>query len=369
MHWKISRRVLVSLNQRAGSEFVGAFFWWFAAALLFVSTAWADQVTMKNGDRVTGSIIKQDGKTITIKTVNFGVVTAPWAQVASIQSEQAVTVVLKDGKTVAGTLATSEGKVSVASKGTTVEAAFGDVTAIRNAGEQKAYERLLKPSLLQLWAGTASVGWAGTNGNAKTLTFTAAFNAARTTNTDKTSVYFSLIKASALINGETANTAQAVRGGIGYDHNVSPRLFVNAFNNYEYDRFQDLDLRFVIGGGLGFHAVKGKRSTLDLPAGMAYSHARFSTPLTRNSAEAFWGDDYTLKLSGASTLSQSFRMFNNLSDTGQYRLNFDLSLATKIRKWLSWNLALSDRYLSDPVPGRKTNDWFYTTGLGVTFGQ
>jgi hypothetical protein len=62
-------------------------------------------------------------------------------------------------------------------------------------------------------------------------------------------------------------------------------------------------------------------------------------------------------------------MFNNLSDTGAYRVNADLSFVTKDRKWLSWNVALSDRYLSNPVPGRKTNDWLYTTGLGVTFGK
>jgi hypothetical protein len=44
---------------------------------------------------------------------------------------------------------------------------------------------------------------------------------------------------------------------------------VNVFNDYEYDRFQDLDLRFVIGGGLGFHAVKTETSKLDLPVSIA----------------------------------------------------------------------------------------------------
>lgn len=62
-------------------------------------------------------------------------------------------------------------------------------------------------------------------------------------------------------------------------------------------------------------------------------------------------------------------MFNNLSDRGAYRMNAALGIATKLNSWLSWNVALSDRYLSNPVPGRKTNDWFYTTGLGITFGK
>jgi len=171
------------------------------------------------------------------------------------------------------------------------------------------------------------------------------------------------------VNGKSSETAQAVRGGIGYDHNVSKRLFVNIFNDYEYDRFQNLDLRFVLGGGFGFHAVKTDRSELNLLGGLDYNHSKFSTPLTRNSAEFFWGDEYSYKLSGASSLVQSFRMFNNLSDTGTYRMNFDIGASTKIAKWLSWNVALSDRYLNHPAPGRKTNDFLYTTGVGVTFAR
>jgi putative salt-induced outer membrane protein YdiY len=340
-----------------------------APAGLFLGAAWADQVVMKNGDRITGTIVKQDGKTITVKTAHFGVVTAPWDQVASIQSDQPVNVVLKDGTALVGRVTPSEGKEQITTADTKLDVSPADFAAIRDPDEQKAYERFLHPGLLQLWSGSGSLGWAGTNGNAKTLTFTTSANAARQTNNDKTSVSFNLIKASALINGVSASTAQAVRAGIEHDHNVSPRLFVNVFNNWEYDKFQDLDLRFVIGGGFGYQAVKHERSGLRLLGGADYDHASFSTPLTRNSAEAFWGDEYNLKLSGATALIQSFRMFNNLSSTGNYRVNADLSFITKVKKWLSWNLALSDRYLSDPVPGRKTNDWLYTTGLGISFAH
>lgn len=147
-------------------------------ASLSPSAGWADQVIMKNGDRVTGSVVKQDGKSITIKTDNFGVVTAPWEQVVSIQSDKPVHVVLQDGRTLQGTLATADGKVGVTTPNARVEVMPGAVTAIRDADEQRAYERLLKPGLLQLWSSGGSVGLAGANGNAKTLTFTTAFNAA-----------------------------------------------------------------------------------------------------------------------------------------------------------------------------------------------
>jgi len=338
-------------------------------ASLSVSAAWADRVELKNGDRVTGSIVKKDGKNLTIKTDQFGVVTTSWDQVVSVQVDKPINVVLPDGRTVQGTIATTNGKLEVATRDAKLSLEPAEVATIRNDDEQKAYERLEKPGWGQLWAGTGSVGFAGTSGNARTLVFTTGVNAARVTRTDKTSLYFSTIKASALVNGKNADTAQAIRGGIGYDHNLTPRLFANAFNDWEYDKFQDLDLRFVLGGGLGFHAIKTERSQLDLLGGVDFNHSSFSTPLTRNSAELFWGDEYSLKVNSATSLVQSYRMFNDMTNTGSYRVNFDVGASTKLAKWLNWNLSISDRYLNHPAPGRKTNDLLYTTGLGITFAR
>ena len=192
-------------------------------------------------------------------------------------------------------MTTAGGKVEVVADNTRASVAPGDITILRDADEQKAYERLLQPGWGDLWAGSASLGFAGTIGNARTSTFTTSINAVRATKTDKTSIYFKTINASALANGVSAATARAVRAGVAYDHNVSSRMFVNIFNDWEYDRFQNLDLRFVVGGGVGFHAVKTERSRLDLLAGFDYNHSKFSTPLTRNSGELFWGDDYNLQ--------------------------------------------------------------------------
>jgi putative salt-induced outer membrane protein YdiY len=334
-----------------------------------VSAGWADQVVLKNGDRITGSIIKKDGKNLTIKTEQFGVITTSWDQVASVQADKPVNVVLPGGRTVQGTLATANGKVEVTTKDAKLSLEPAEIAAIRDDAEQKAYERLLKPGLGQLWTGAGSVGFAGASGNARTLAFTAGINAARVTNTDKASLYFNAIKASALVNGVNSSTAQAVRGGLGYDHNVNPRLFVNVFNDYEFDKFQNLDLRFVLGAGLGLHAFKTERSRLDVLGGGDFNRSSYSTPLTQKSAEIYWGDEYSLKLGAATSLVQSFRMFNNVTTTGSYRANCDIGASTKLSKWLNWNVSVSERYLNHPAPGRKTADLIYSTGLGITFAR
>jgi hypothetical protein len=75
------------------------------------------------------------------------------------------------------------------------------------------------------------------------------------------------------------------------------------------------------------------------------------------------------KFSRASSVEQKLDYFTNLSDTGAYRVNFDISAVTVVRRWLSWQVTISDRYLSNPVAGRKRNDAIFSTGLRVSFGK
>jgi small nuclear ribonucleoprotein (snRNP)-like protein len=92
----------------------------FCCALFCGTLAWADVIVMKNGDRVTGSIVSKSGKDVTIKTDKFGVVTTAWADVESVRADKPVNLVLQDGRTVQGTLATVDGKVEVVSKDATL---------------------------------------------------------------------------------------------------------------------------------------------------------------------------------------------------------------------------------------------------------
>ncbi|MBL8230204.1 MAG: DUF481 domain-containing protein [Bryobacterales bacterium] len=343
-------------------------------ALAGMMPANADLVTMKNGDRVSGSVVKKDGATLIFDSKLFGQIKIPWAEVAAIETSGAVNVATPDGKAQKATLTTRGEQVQVAAGSDIRSMTLNDVPTLRNDAEQAAYERLLRPGWGSLWAGTASIGWAGARGNARTSSFTTGMNAARVTNTDKATVYFNSIRASALVADDSALTALAVRGGWAYNRNLRPRLFANFFNDYEYDRFQNLDLRTVLGSGLGYKAYRSDRVTFDLLGGLAWTRESFDPPrprlpFVRNAADAYWGDDLAIKLSGSTSLIQSFRMFNNLRDAEFYRMNFDIGLSTKLSKWITWNAQFSDRYLNVPVPGRQKNDLIYSTGFGFTFAR
>ena len=65
---------------------------------LFCPALLADQVSLKNGDRLTGAIVKSDAKTLVLKTEAAGDVTFQWSAIDAINSTQPLHVGLGVGK-------------------------------------------------------------------------------------------------------------------------------------------------------------------------------------------------------------------------------------------------------------------------------
>jgi putative salt-induced outer membrane protein YdiY len=329
----------------------------------------ADQVVLTNGDIITGAIVKKDGGKLTIKSEFLGEVTMPWSAVKTIRSDAELNVVLPSGETVKGKIASSGDQLQIAAGGATRTAPLAGVTAVRDAGEQHNFERMQHPGILELWNGNFDFGLALARGNARSDSLTTAFIAGRNTRTDKITLYFNQLYSTARVNGVTSTISSAVRGGWKYNRNVSPRMFLTGFNDYEHDRFQNLNIRFVAGGGAGVRAVKSERAQLDFDAGIDYQRENFLNGLTRNSAEFNFGDNLFYKVSKATTVTQSTRLFTNLTETGTYRLNFDMGSSTVLKKWLGWHVTASDRFISNPVQGRQRNDLLISTGFRLSFAK
>jgi len=337
-----------------------------ATALSFVLSAAADQITMKNGDRFSGAIAKIDGKNLVFKSDYAGKIDVPWEAVVAISSTEPLSITLQDGQLIVGAVTTSETKLVIQTKETgTVSANINSVKMVRSQAEQAEADRYNNPRLIDLWSGFLDFGYAVAKGNSDTNNVNLTANATRATNRDKIEVYFTSLYASTA----SAATANSKRGGISYNLNVIPKMFVFGSVDLENDEFQGLDLRFAPAGGLGYHALKNKRTTLDLFGGGSLNREFFSSGLNRTSGEMVAGEELAYKLSTITSLHEKLSFFPNISRGGEYRTNFDLSSATTIKKWLAWQLTASDRFLSNPLPGRKQNDLIFTTGFRVTFAK
>jgi putative salt-induced outer membrane protein YdiY len=330
----------------------------------------ADQITMKNGDRFTGAVIKLDGKNLVFKSDYAGNISVPWDAVAAISSTEPLSITLQDGQLVVGQVTTSDNRFVIQTRAAgTVTAARDSVQMVRSQAEQADADRYRNPRITDLWAGFLYFGYAAARGNSSNNNLNVSTTATRATSRDKIEVDFTSLYASNGTTGKSVVTANAIRGGISYSLNLTPRTFVFGSLDLEYDQFQDLDLRFAPAGGFGYHAVKTNTTLFDIFGGGSLNREFFSSGLNRTSGEILGGEELTYKLSSITSLHERLSFYPNISHTGEYRANFDLSTSTTIRKWLAWQITASDRLLSDPLPGRKTNDFIFTTGLRITFAK
>ena len=323
---------------------------------------------MKNGDRLTGSIVKSDGKTLVLHTDYAGDVSLTWDSIQSIDAKQTLHLQLQGGKAVAGPVSTSDGKLEISTSSGQVQAPMAEVSALRNDAEETAFEKGLHPGIFQGWQSGLNLGFALTRGNSETKNLSLGFLSARQTLHDKLGAYANAVYATndapGAVPSTTANTAG---GGLRYDHDVKGRIFGYVGADFFSDALQGLNLRAAEGGGLGYHAIKSANTTLDLLAGANYTHESY-TAFTRNFAALSIGEDFMHKIGKGTVLNQHLGFFPDLSHSGEYRGTFDLGTVTKLNKWLGWQNSIADIYVTNPPAGKRQNDLVITTGLNVTFG-
>ncbi len=332
------------------------------------SALFAAEVTLKNGDRLTGTIVSVDDKKLTIKPAYSDAIAIDWSEVAQFTSDQPMVVTRTDKQVISGPVAMQDSSVVVNSTSGTQTIPQSDVSFIRSQADQAAYEKSLHPGLLEGWAGGGNLGLALARGNSDTTNLALGFNADRKTTTDEWIVNAAGIYNTSNTDNINSTTANAFGGSIRYDHNLTPRLFAFGLFAGLYDHLQLLDERLSPNGGLGYHLIASKVTTLDLLGGIGYTYENYSTGMTNNIINATVGEELMHQFTASTSMTERLYFYPYLNQNGNYRGTGDFGLATKFYRALTWNLNFGDIYNSQPVPGKKNNDLLLTTGLGITFG-
>src|SRR5262249_29682808 len=192
---------------------------------------------------------------------------------------------LSDGRVIVGAVTTTDGKLEVATKEAgEVPAEHAAIKAVRNDAEQAEFDRLQHPRLLDYWSGLFDLGLGVTQGNSSTTALSIAGKASRVVPKNKLTVYYTQVYAKDSKETPALTTANAIHAGLRDEFGLSSRVYVFAFTDFDSDALQNLDLRNVIGGGLGYHVIKTKNTQFDVFGGGSFNQEYFSSYLTTNPA-------------------------------------------------------------------------------------
>lgn len=331
--------------------------------LLSVTNIFADQITLKNGDRITGKVITQDDEKIVLKTELVGVITIYKTNVEKIILE---TDFVKESKEEAEKAADqNENKKEIVADNSKTDTKAEEKDETPTPANPPARQSL---GFVRGWDGAANIGFSFTSGNSTTRTFTAGIRAEKSSEQDKWTTYLNSLWNRNRVAGLNVTTSNAIWGGLRYDRNVTKKLFVFGSYDFERDIPQLLRFRSVVGAGVGYHVIKNDKTELDVFGGAAWNKTWF-VGTTRSSAEILVGNTLKHKFNDKVKFQQGFTFYPNLTDTGEYRFIFDSTLSADVTKRIGWFVTVADRYNSLPLFGIQKNDFLFATGLKVSFGK
>ncbi len=338
--------------------FVFVFFTLLTINLLNLSPLMADELSFKNGDRISGEILNMNEKQVVIKTSYAGEITASWTEIANVKTDQKIAVILKNGIEYLGNIIEAgKGLIKLNSSGKNKisSVSIEEIEMIKTSKEEGVKIKT-----------RANAGMAYTRGNTnKDNSYFDGELSARTTNNRYT--------AGGELNRTETNGTRTENNAIGflkYDHFLSKRLFLYGNGQFEKDKFQDLNLRSLYGLGSGYQFLETPLENLYVEAGINYVTEDHMTIADEEYASGRWAVSYDKFF-----YNKVFQLFHFHEGFGSFEEADDMFIKSKtgVRIPIFTNLNASLQYNFDwdntPSPGRKKTDRALMFTLGYFFAN
>jgi putative salt-induced outer membrane protein YdiY len=308
-------------------------------------------VVLKNGDRITGRIVKMEKQRLEIDLPSAGIIKIKWDDVQSITSERPMSIKL-----------------------------YGEADIPENAGEQRL-DRIILNTLgedgtIRLedvrainfaendYRGYISAGGNQTSGNTQTL----AMNISGNLTYRKSEHRYLLDGKYNRAEADGEDTANNGAFSVKYDYFLMPRVYVGALNLAETDQFQNLSLRNTSSIVLGYDLLDREHHNLTIGAGPSAVYQDFTTEPATVTPSSMWLLRYEFMFRGDDVIVFHRQQgFKDLGHGSALRVNADQGIRVKITQNWRVNFEYDIRYNSLPVSGLKTIDTNIIFGFSYDF--
>jgi putative salt-induced outer membrane protein YdiY len=242
------------------------------------SPAHADEIQFTNGDRLTGKITTlKDGKVVVDSTV-AGKVTLNWTDVATLSTDEPVTLQLEGGSVIVDKLVKAEPG--------TVTTAGNDKVSSQTIPLEKAVKVNPEPAH---WTGQIVAGADIERGNTVKTAANLDLNAVRRSESDRitfNAAYRSETSQAKNTNtdhsGDKSVTASREYGELQYDLFFTKKWFGWANTKAEKDRVASLGLRFTAGVGAGYQFYETDEFKWSMDVGPTFISENFTDDTPNN---------------------------------------------------------------------------------------
>jgi hypothetical protein len=352
-----------------------------------------DMIVFTNGDRLTGTLEKGVGDSVTFKSDMAGEITIPLAKIKELRANGNFALLRKDTKTPTtnvqiGTVGYEDGKVVLTSKIGTEEVTAANVDFLI---DETTYEKEVAPvggrfndkKLLHGWNGSLTGGAAIVRSTQNNSTYTAAVALTRTIPTvdflppkDRTIVglteTYGKLTQPAIPETSPPTVASVTmtnifHAGFEQDEYFTPTVYALGNTTFDHDYAQGLNLQQVYGGGVGWAVVKDKVQELDVKAQLQYEKQTFQTAASnQNLIGATVSESYTRKLPRNIVFTETADALPAFNNSNAYSANATAGVMLPVWKRFNLSFTTTDNFLNNPSVGYKKNSFQFVTGVTYT---
>lgn len=297
-------------------------------------------VVLKNGDRITGRIVKMENKRLEIDPSFSDVIKIKWEDVQSITSERPMSIKLYGEVDIPEHVGERKlDRIIVHTLGEDGMIRLEDVRAI-NLAEQD-------------YRGYVTGGGNQSSGNSETEAINVSAN-----------LIYRKLEHRFILDGKYNrgqaggdDTANNGAFSVKYNYFIATRLYVGAFDLVESDQFQNLSVRNTSGLLLGYDLLDREHHNLTMGAGPASVFQDFTTEPATITPSFSWLLRYEFMMRGDDVvIFHKHQGFKDVGHGSAARINADQGIRVKIAGNWRVNFEYDLRYNSLPVSGRKTTD-------------
>ena len=316
-----------------------------------------DVVTLANGDRITGEIVRLERGRLEFKTDDAGTLYLEWDKLSSLVAKRLVEVLTTDGRRFLGSLGpAADRSIAVVTSEGEVSLQMSEVTLITPIGT--SFWRQLDGSIDAGFSYTRSSGVAQLNVNSDTVYRQLASRARLTASLTQTK------------KDDDSGRDDRAFVEMSYLRYPWQRWFILTAGRFETNESLGLTLRSQIGAAAGPRLINSNRAQLVLGAGLAFNHEQgVDVEPTQNVEALFMFETSFYTYDRPKTnLDVSLQYYPSLSNTGRQRVQLDAGAKREFWKDLFVALNLYNTYDNRPPnPAADTNDVGIVLSIGWTY--
>lgn len=223
-----------------------------------------------------------------------------------------------------------------------------------------------EPSWTEGWKGGIELGLNGSEGNTERFNFRAGANAGR--KTERFDTKFGFVYSYGREDSADTENKFLAEGRNDWLFKNSPwRVF--AKSTFEYDDFQDWDVRVTAHGGVGYAFIEDDKTLLLGRVGLGFAR-EFGGEDNAIKFEGLLGADFSRQLTERQKISASVDYYPEIApELGPYRIEAKAAYEILVdpETKMTLKLGVLDRYDSNPGEGFERNDFEYFALLAWSF--